>query len=134
MYEPLQTTQPTLTMNFWDECFADKVHFYRTEPNAFYAQKLANLPVGKALFVAEGQGHNALYAASNGWDVTATDLSSVGAKQTLEQAKDLGLTLDYQVANSAELAFPEASFDLIVFVFAHLPPALRAVVHRNAVQ
>lgn len=84
--------------------------------------------------MAEGQGRNALYAASNGWDVTATDLRSVAARQTLEQAKDLGLTLDYQVAKSAELAFPEGRFDLIVFVFAHLLPALWAVVHRNAVQ
>jgi len=121
-------------MNFWDERFASKAHFYGTEPNAFYAEQLATLPVGKALFVAEGQGRNALYAASKGWQVTATDLSSVAAEQTLEQAKALGLSIEYQVVNSAELNFPDATFDLIVFVFAHLPPALRRIVHQNAAQ
>ena len=42
---------------------------------------------GKILFVCEGEGRNAVYAAQKNWDVTAFDLSEEGKNKALNLAQ-----------------------------------------------
>ena len=45
---------------------------------------LADLPPGRAVDLAAGEGRNAVWLASRGWDVTAVDFSRVA----LERGRD----------------------------------------------
>ncbi len=49
------------------------------------------MPAGKILFQGEGEGRNALYAASLSWEVTAIDQSTTGKKHCLKKAEKLGI-------------------------------------------
>ncbi len=119
---------------FWNQRFSEDEPVYGLQPNAFYASELAKLKPGKILFVAEGQGRNALHAANMGWEVTAFDYSEVARTQALESAAQARLSLDYRLMSYDALELPLDYFDAVVSVFAHMPPVLRPQVHAQLAQ
>ena len=66
---------------FWDERFSAKEYIYGTEPNEYVKEQLAKLKPGRILFAAEGEGRNAVYAATKSWDVVAFDPSKAGKQK-----------------------------------------------------
>ena len=56
---------------FWNSRYQEKEYAYGLEPNLFFKSELIKLIPGKALFPAEGEGRNAVFAAKSGWEVTA---------------------------------------------------------------
>lgn len=116
---------------FWDARYSAGEYAYGTEPSLYLKTCLAALPPGRALFPAEGEGRNAVYAAQCGWDVTAFDGSSEGRRKALALAAVRGVTLDYRLMRFGDLDFPDASFDLIALIFVHPPPEERRSLHRR---
>lgn len=118
--------------NFWDERFAAEEYLYGTEPNVFLKDQLDKLPViGKALFLAEGEGRNAVYAAQKGWQTTAVDMSVKGREKALLLASKKGVTIDYHISLLEEFDFTLKSYDLIVLIYAHMPPSSRVSIHNK---
>jgi SAM-dependent methyltransferase len=78
---------------------------------------LPRLPHGRALDVACGAGRNALFLATNGYDVTAVDISVVGLDRGRRVATERGLSVDWLYADldDPERALPAGRFDLIVW-------------------
>lgn len=107
--------------HFWDKRYRDSGFAYGQEPNVFFQEQIALLPVGKILLPAEGEGRNAVYAAQKGWEVHAFDSSIVARDKALRWAADLGVSLDYRIADFEQVAYLEADFDCIAFVFTHFP-------------
>lgn len=103
---------------------------FGTEPNSFLKLQLGKLPVGKALFAAEGEGRNAIYAAKLGWEVYAFDISSQSRSNALRLARDNNVVIDYQIGELPELNYRENQFDVIVLVFAHFPAAIKSTYHK----
>ncbi|MCB0477198.1 MAG: class I SAM-dependent methyltransferase [Crocinitomicaceae bacterium] len=116
---------------FWDERYGAEEWAYGKEANEFLKESISSLTPGTALFPAEGEGRNAVYAASLGWEVSAFDQSVSGRKKALELAIEKKVRLDYQVANFDEIDYPDNYFDLIVLIFVHFPPAVRPKYHEN---
>ena len=117
--------------NFWDQRFSEVDWVYGLEPNVYVKEQLDLLPPGKVLFMAEGEGRNAIYAAQQGWDVYAVDQSIVGKTKTLKRAEELGLSVNYQMGNVLEYQLSDdVPFDVIVLCFIHLPSAVRRGFHQ----
>lgn len=118
--------------DFWNERYAEKEYVYGIHPNQFLADSILKLPKhGKILFPAEGEGRNAVFAAKNGFEVAAFDLSSEGKKKADELASDNDVKIDYRVGMLEDLNFDEASFDGVVFIYAHFPKAIRKALHQQ---
>ncbi len=116
---------------FWNERYSQEDYAYGKEPNQFLRNILDNLPYkGSALFVAEGEGRNSVYAASKGWKVTAFDTSEEAAKKAERLAAELGVEIDYKVGEIEDLAL-EGPFDMAVLIFTHFPPGRREEIHRQ---
>src|SRR5680860_1842183 len=81
--------------DFWNERYGIEEYVYGTEPNQFYKELLKKLSPGKILFPAEGEGRNAVFAAQNGWDVTAFDSSTEGKKKAEKLAAAKGVSVKY---------------------------------------
>ena len=64
----------------WDERYAAAELVWSATPNQFVATELADLPPGRALDLAAGEGRNALWLAGLGWQVTAVAFSLVGKR------------------------------------------------------
>lgn len=118
---------------FWNERYAVEEYVYGTEPNQFFRKQLKKLQPGKILFPAEGEGRNAVYAATKGWQVTAFDASTEAGKKAERLAEQNGVSIDYQTADFENVSFPEESFDCIVLIYAHMPPSKREKTHRKLI-
>jgi cyclopropane fatty-acyl-phospholipid synthase-like methyltransferase len=117
--------------DFWNQRYSASEYAYGEKPNRFFAKELAKLSPGKILFPAEGEGRNAVYAATQNWEVSAFDPSSEGRKKALQLAGKHEVTIDYKIDTYEAVNYPPESFDCIVLIFAHMPPAKRKEYHRK---
>lgn len=118
----------------WDERFAGDDYYYGAEPNAFFAAELARLPLGRGLFLGEGEGRNAVHAARLGHEVLAVDASAVGRDKALRLARARGVTLPYLVGDVSTVPWDDRPFDFAALIFVHLPPGMRRGVHARVVE
>jgi 2-polyprenyl-3-methyl-5-hydroxy-6-metoxy-1,4-benzoquinol methylase len=103
----------------WDDRYA-AAQQWSDEPNALAAALLADLPAGRAIDVAAGEGRMALWLASLGWKVTALDFSAVGLQRGQQRAQERGLEVEWQVADATEVELAEGAYDLVLVLYLHL--------------
>ena len=115
----------------WDARYGATELVWSVTPNRFVEQQTADLPPGRALDLAAGEGRNALWLASRGWTVTALDFSAVGLDKGRVRADADGLSLDWVCADATSYA-PGPVFDLVVLAYLQLPASGRRQAVRAA--
>ena len=118
-------------VDFWNNRYGEDSYAYGITPNLFFSAELEKLAPGKVLFPAEGEGRNAVFAASLGWDVVAFDSSEAGKKKALKLAAVKGVQINYNVVSLSEFVADPESFDALVLIYAHFPSDLREIFHRK---
>lgn len=118
----------------WNQRYGAETYAYGTEPNDYLVAKFDHLPIGKIICLGEGEGRNAVWLAQHGCKVTAVDSSEVGLQKAQQLAKICGVTITTIHADLAEFVIKPQYWDAIVSIFCHLPPKLRAEVHRHCVE
>lgn len=103
---------------FWNERYGQKMYSYGKAPNVFFAQQLGQLPKGKILLPAEGEGRNAVYAAIKGWEVKAFDYSEEGRKKAMMLAENYDVDIDYELTPALEFN-SNGTYDVVAMIFAH---------------
>ena len=81
--------------NFWNERYASEAYAYGILPNSFFKKQLDQLKPGKILLPAEGEGRNAVYAATQSWKALAFDISDSGRKKSLDLADKHQVNIEY---------------------------------------
>lgn len=117
--------------NFWDEKFENQPSLYGDEPNLYFKEKLGEIQPGKVLLPGEGEGRNAIYAASKGWKVTAFDQSEIGKTRAVQRAESLGLQIDFQICDANIFLSTPNEFDMLALIYFHLPPTLSAPIYQK---
>lgn len=115
--------------DFWNKRYAESEYSYGTDPNDFLKENLIGLSAGRVLFPAEGEGRNAVWAASLGWDTWAFDYSTSGREKAEKLAADRGVHLRYETFGYEDLPDDWRNFDLIALIYAHMPDSLREKIH-----
>jgi SAM-dependent methyltransferase len=113
----------------WDERYA-AAREWSVTPNAVVAERLGDLSPGRAVDLACGEGRNAIWLASLGWQVTAVDFSAVAVERGREAAESSGVSVDWQVGDALEAPLPGS--DLVVLAYLQLPAHERRTVVRRA--
>lgn len=109
----------------WNNRFNSTEYFYGKEPNDFFKEEIEKLTAGKILFVAAGEGRNAVYAAKLGWDVDAIDYSEVGKQKAERLAEENDVSINYQIEDVFYYSFPLNYYDVIVSVNFHFEEEVR---------
>jgi SAM-dependent methyltransferase len=112
----------------WDERYSEQGFAYGVEPNDFLEAILPTLNLPKdasCLFLAEGEGRNAVWAAEQGFQVVAVDSSKVGLEKAQTLARERGVSIQTEVADLGDYDLDVAKWDCIVGIFCHLPPMIR---------
>ncbi|GAB3022134.1 hypothetical protein GCM10011376_27270 [Nocardioides flavus (ex Wang et al. 2016)] len=118
----------------WDERYAASDLVWSREPNQFVAAELADLPPGRAVDLAAGEGRNAIWLAERGWSATAVDFSQVALDKGARLAGDLSLAGDVTwVRADATTWQPPAPVDLVVVAYLQVPAEDRRRAVRGAV-
>lgn len=107
-------------IEMWNKRYAQQDYAYGKEPNAFFKEQLALLKPAKALFPAEGEGRNAVYASTLGWEVVALDNSIEAKKKAILLAKEYQTKIEYLESSIGNFDSEDNTFDLIVLVFVHM--------------
>ncbi|MBN8686756.1 MAG: class I SAM-dependent methyltransferase [Chitinophagales bacterium] len=115
---------------FWDERYAVHDHVYGMEPNAYFKSFIDQQPPGTLLLPAEGEGRNALYAASKGWVVEAFDFSPVAREKALQYAAERSLKIRYDLRD-IESYISEKKYDVVALLYVHLPEQVRHRFHEQ---
>lgn len=116
----------------WDQRYGTEGYWYGTQPNDFLKEHVAVLPPrGRVLCLAEGEGRNAVFLATQGFEVVAVDASAVGLAKAERLARERQVSITTVQADLSDYILAHDAWDAIVSIWCHLPPALRARVHAN---
>jgi SAM-dependent methyltransferase len=119
----------------WNNRYAKTELVWSASANQFLVAEVENLPPGRALDLAAGEGRNALWLAERGWTVDAVDFSDVaiGKGKALAEARDLAEKVTFQAADLREHAIEPGTYDLVAVMYFHMPwEALAPVLTRAA--
>ncbi|HCM35559.1 class I SAM-dependent methyltransferase [Chryseobacterium sp.] len=118
-------------LNRWDERYGSEQFAYGTDPNHYLKEQLNKLSLGHILFPAEGEGRNAVFAATKGWNVSAFDISANGQKKAFQLAEQNHVNIDYQVGELSTLNYQKEQFDVIALIYAHFPASVKSSIHQT---
>jgi 2-polyprenyl-3-methyl-5-hydroxy-6-metoxy-1,4-benzoquinol methylase len=109
----------------WNEVYTKRQE--RAFPhNQFLAERIKDRRPGTALDIGIGEGRNALFLATQGWEVTGFDISDVGVQLAREAAQQRGVKLTAVVEDADRFDYGRQRWDLVVGMYMH------AVITRNA--
>jgi SAM-dependent methyltransferase len=116
----------------WDKRYAAVDNLWAVKPNRFLVAEVADLPPGRALDVACGEGQNGIWLATLGWDVTGVDYSEVAVDKARARAEREGVDASFVCADLVEYEPEPGAFDLVLVLYLHIPSDQRAGVHARA--
>ena len=123
----------------WNQRYNQPDYVYGTQPNDFLSSVATHIPTrrvqkGKVLTLGEGEGRNAVFLASMGYDVTAVDLSDIGLEKARRLAAERGVQITTVTADLGEYQIKPESWDGIISIFCHVPSAIRVPLHQAVVR
>jgi hypothetical protein len=110
---------------FWDERYSQHEFVYGPEPNVFFREQLELLEPSTLLLPGEGDGRNAAFACSTGWQVTAYDWSQTARDKTVSYLNQRRFSINYQVADILTLDSFGKQYSAAASIFFHIPSADR---------
>ncbi|MEU8119204.1 class I SAM-dependent methyltransferase [Spirillospora sp. NPDC049024] len=120
----------------WDRRYAGSDLVWSAGPNRWVEEVAADLPAGRALDLAAGEGRNALWLAERGWTVTMVDFSAVGLERARSLAeRRLGEHADRLrpvEADLREYTPPPQGADLVIVAYLQVAERLRRSALRAA--
>lgn len=119
---------------FWEQRYSAVEYAYGKTPNEFLAGNYQLLKQGRVLCLAEGEGRNAAFLATKGYEVTAVDQSKAGLQKITDLAIEFGVDIVTHEADLNDYDVGQECWDSIVSISAHLPPELRKEVHFQVVK
>lgn len=115
----------------WNERYSSDDFAYGTTPNQFFKNEIEKLSIGTILFPAEGEGRNAVFAASLGWHTFAFDISVEGKNKAMRLAETCNISIDYQVGLLENMNYHAEQFDVIALIYAHFPAGIKSKYHKT---
>lgn len=118
----------------WDERYAAAELIWTAEPNRFLVAEVNGLAPGRALDLACGEGRNAVWLATQGWEVTGVDFSRAGLDKAHHLAQQHQVTAEWILADVTTYRPPPSGFDLVAILYLQLPAEPLAAALGNAVR
>lgn len=124
---------------YWNRRYAKRELVWTGKANGFLTAEVENLPPGRALDLAAGEGRNAVWLAERGWRVRAVDFSdvAVGKARRLAEERAVADRVDFEVADLRGYRPEAGAYDLVIVMYLQLPghelaPILRAAAEAVA--
>ncbi len=115
--------------NKWDERYSTEQYVYGKEPNLFLQQNVSAIPKGEVLCIADGEGRNGVWLASQGFNVTSIDFSQKAIDKTYQLAKEQNVSIKAIVGDLLSYDFGKNKYDGIVSIFSHFTTEETKMLH-----
>jgi SAM-dependent methyltransferase len=117
----------------WDKRYASVENLWAVRPNRFLVAEAGGLNPGRGLDLACGEGQNAIWLATLGWEVIGVDYSEVAVSKARTRADRDGVHVDFLVADLVSYEPEACAFDLVLVLYLHIPrDERRGVLERAA--
>ena len=117
----------------WDDRYNESGYAYGESPNDYLVSVAQKMTGNQVLSLAEGEGRNAVYLATEGYDVTAVDSSAVGLKKAQALAKKNQVNINTVITDLADFMPGIEQWDAVVSIFCHLPAPIRGQLHKRVI-
>lgn len=111
----------------WDERYSGDELVWTSTPNEFLVSEVADLPPGRAVDLACGEGRNTVWLAERGWSVTGVDFSPVGLAKAERMAESRQVDVRWVELAVEDWTAPPNGFDLVAVFYLQLPEPQRSV-------
>ncbi|TCS62953.1 class I SAM-dependent methyltransferase [Varunaivibrio sulfuroxidans] len=127
---------PAMDREGWNRRYATKELIWTGAANRFLEAEAADLPPGRALDLAAGEGRNAIWLAERGWTVSAVDFSDVAIKKAEKLAAERKVAdkIAFQAADLRSYTFEKNHFDLVALIYLQIPQEELIPILERAVQ
>lgn len=113
------------SQNEWNTRYAGTQRLFSSVPNQLLVELTEGLAPQRAVDLGAGEGRNSLWLASQGWDVTAVDLSDVALERLRSYAEEQNFSLTTIVSDIETYLGHGDQFDLVVMAYVHVMPEER---------
>lgn len=123
---------------YWDDRYGTGDDVWSGAANPVLISETLALPAGRALDIGCGEGADAIWLATRGWQVTAADFSAVALDRAAARSRRAGADSAGNAAIAGRIRWeqhdftqwtpPAGAFDLVSAHFMHLPTAQRNVL------
>lgn len=116
----------------WDKRYASVENLWAVKPNRFLVAEVGELEPGRALDLACGEGQNAIWLATLGWNVTGVDFSEVAIAKARTRTERDGVHVEFRCADLLAYEPAAGAFDLVIVLYLHISSDGRRKVLANA--
>ena len=116
----------------WDKRYASVENLWAVKPNRFLVAEVAELEAGRALDLACGEGQNAIWLATLGWEVTGVDYSEVAIAKARARAERDGVAVEFVCDDLLRYEPSPSAFELVLLLYFHIPAGERRQVLAKA--
>jgi tellurite methyltransferase len=121
----------------WDSLFSTGGYVFGKEPAGFLRSNLRLLPEkGRVLDLAMGEGRNAVFMASKGYEVDGVDFSNVALRKARKLARERSVKINAIEADLTRYAVKPDSYDVILdidYLQRSLIPAIKRGLRKGGV-
>jgi 2-polyprenyl-3-methyl-5-hydroxy-6-metoxy-1,4-benzoquinol methylase len=116
----------------WDRRYSAVENLWAVRPNRFLVAEVEALEPGRALDLACGEGQNAIWLASLGWEVTGVDYSEIAIGKARARAERDGVDVDFLCEDLRDYEPQRGAFDLVLVLYIHVPADERRILLSRA--
>lgn len=104
---------------FWDNLYRDRQISFNKQASKLLQYAIGDRKPGAAIDLGMGEGRNAVFLASKGWQVTGVDFSAEAVKQAKARAAAAQVPLDAVIEDLDVYEVGRAKWDLIALFYMH---------------
>jgi 2-polyprenyl-3-methyl-5-hydroxy-6-metoxy-1,4-benzoquinol methylase len=101
----------------WNERFSTAHYLFGEKPNQYLADKTSLLSKGKALSIADGEGRNSVWLASQGFELDAFDFSPVAIEKAKKLANKQQVSVNFHCSDWESFDWKAKHYDTIAGIF-----------------
>jgi tellurite methyltransferase len=118
----------------WDSLLNTSSYVYGKDPAAFLREIVTQLPVGRGLDIAMGEGRNAVFLAKKGFKVDGVDFSDVALRKARRLARENNVSINTINADLRKYQIRPNYYDVILnieFLQRSLVPQIKRGLKRG---
>lgn len=105
----------------WNDALTKDTTKFSREPNALLVSTVEFLKPGKALDIGMGQGRNAIFLATKGWEVTGVDIAEKAVELAQKNAAEKNIKINAVVMPIEKFGYGKNEWDLITHIYEGCP-------------
>jgi SAM-dependent methyltransferase len=123
------------TQEYWDERYGSAEAIWSGDPNPHLVATVGDLAPGTALDVGSGEGADAIWLATQGWQVTGVDISAVAleraAGHAVKAGDEIAARITWRQVDVLSWDPAPERYDLVSAQFMQLPQPALTSLHRR---